>query len=210
MVAELSGKFLFNVENSIDYPTVGDWVSIQCFDNYSLAIIHHILPRKSLLKRKDPGKAVEFQLIAANIDYAFIMQAVDSNFNLNRLERYFGSTAKVTQKDRKRIWKKGVLIANYLNLTKPKKEFSYENPETIIPPLIKSVHLRTGDMSNLWHAFSGMQLLEWAKDGANNEGDYGHSLPTQTMPSNKLCGASKQHEVSGMATNSPPARDLWF
>ena len=50
------------------------------------------MPRKSILKRKDPGKAVEFQLIAANIDYAFIMQAVDSNFNLNRLERYFVMT----------------------------------------------------------------------------------------------------------------------
>jgi len=87
--AELSGKFLFNTENSIDFPTVGDWVVVQCFDDYSLAIIHNILPRKSLLKRKDPGKAVEFQLIAANIDYAFIMQSVDSNFNLNRLERYF-------------------------------------------------------------------------------------------------------------------------
>ena len=87
--AELSGKFLFNIENSIEYPTVGDWVVVQCFDDYSLAIVHHILPRKSLLKRKDPGKAVEFQLIAANIDYAFIMQSVDSNFNLNRLERYF-------------------------------------------------------------------------------------------------------------------------
>lgn len=87
--AELSGKFLFTIENSTDYPTVGDWVVVQCFDDYSLAIIHHILPRKSLLKRKDPGKAVEFQLIAANIDYAFIMQSVDSNFNMNRLERYF-------------------------------------------------------------------------------------------------------------------------
>lgn len=87
--AELSGKFLFNIETSIDYPTVGDWVVVQCFDDNSLAIIHHILPRKSLLKRKDPGKAVEFQLIAANIDYAFIMQSVDTNFNLNRLERYF-------------------------------------------------------------------------------------------------------------------------
>ncbi len=87
--AELSGKFLFAIENSVEYPTVGDWVVVQCFDNYSLAIIHHILPRKSLLKRKDPGKAVAFQLIAANIDYALIMQAVDSNFNLNRLERYF-------------------------------------------------------------------------------------------------------------------------
>ncbi len=88
MFAELSGKFLFNVENSVDYPTVGDWVVVQCFDD-SLAIIHHVLPRKSLLKRKDPGKVVAFQLIAANIDYAFIMQSVDLNFNLNRLERYF-------------------------------------------------------------------------------------------------------------------------
>ncbi len=89
MFAELSGKFLFNIESSVDYPTVGDWVVVQCFDDDSLAIIHHVLPRKSLLKRKDPGKAVEFQLIAANIDYAFIMQSVDLNFNLNRLERYF-------------------------------------------------------------------------------------------------------------------------
>ncbi|MDP8208326.1 MAG: ribosome small subunit-dependent GTPase A [Candidatus Electryonea clarkiae] len=86
--AELTGKFMFNIENSIDYPTVGDWVVVQCFDDFSMATIHDILPRKSLLKRKDPGKAVEFQLIAANIDYAFIMQSVDSNFDLNRLERY--------------------------------------------------------------------------------------------------------------------------
>ena len=87
--AELSGKFLFNIDNSLDYPTVGDWVVVQCFDDDSQAIIHHILTRKSLLKRKDPGKAIEFQLIAANMDYALIMQSVDSNFNLNRLERYF-------------------------------------------------------------------------------------------------------------------------
>ncbi len=92
MLAELSGRFLFTIENSLDYPTVGDWVVVQCFDDDALAIIHHIAPRKSLLKRKDPGKAVAFQLIAANIDYAFIMQAVDSNFNLNRLERYLVMT----------------------------------------------------------------------------------------------------------------------
>jgi len=86
--AELSGKYLFDVESSIDYPTVGDWVAVQYFNDNSLAIIHQLLPRKSLLKRKNPGKKVDFQLIAANIDYALIMQSVDSNFNLNRMERY--------------------------------------------------------------------------------------------------------------------------
>lgn len=88
MYAEISGKMLFNSESSLDFPTTGDWVVVQCFDDHSLAIIHHILPRKTLLKRKDPGKVVEFQLIGANIDYAFIIQAADANFNMNRLERY--------------------------------------------------------------------------------------------------------------------------
>ncbi len=86
-IAELSGKFLFNVENSLDYPTVGDWVLTQLFDD-SIAIIHKLLPRKSVIKRLDPGKGVEFQLIASNLDYAFIIQSVNANFDMNRLERY--------------------------------------------------------------------------------------------------------------------------
>jgi len=86
--AELTGKFLFNSEDSLDMPAVGDWVYAQLFDNDELAIIHDILPRKSLLKRKASGKKVEYQLIAANIDTVIIMQSLDSNFNLRRLERY--------------------------------------------------------------------------------------------------------------------------
>jgi ribosome biogenesis GTPase / thiamine phosphate phosphatase len=86
--AELTGKFLFNSEDSLDLPAVGDWVYAQLFDDDELAIIHEILPRKSLLKRKASGKKVEYQLIAANIDIAIIMQSLDSNYNLRRLERY--------------------------------------------------------------------------------------------------------------------------
>ncbi len=86
-IAELSGKFLFNVENNLDYPTVGDWVLAQLLDD-SIAIIHTLLPRKSVIKRLDPGKGIEFQLIASNIDYAFIIQSVNANFDINRLERY--------------------------------------------------------------------------------------------------------------------------
>ena len=86
--AELTGKFLFNVESSLDTPTVGDWVYAQYFDDDSFAVIHELVPRKSILKRKTSGKKIEFQLIAANIDTAFIMQSLDSNYNLRRLERY--------------------------------------------------------------------------------------------------------------------------
>ena len=86
--AELTGKFLFNSDSALDLPTVGDFVYAQLFDDDTLAIIQDILPRKSLLKRKAAGKKIDYQLIAANIDIAIIMQALDSNFNIRRLERY--------------------------------------------------------------------------------------------------------------------------
>ncbi len=88
MPAELSGKFLFDVEDSTDYPTVGDWVLIQALDNYTLAIIHSVLPRKTLLKRKEPGKRIDFQLIASNLDFGLIVQSAQ-NINFNLLDRYF-------------------------------------------------------------------------------------------------------------------------
>jgi ribosome biogenesis GTPase / thiamine phosphate phosphatase len=88
IIAELSGKFIFNAASSEDYPAVGDWVYIELFDNDSFAVIHELMPRKSLLKRKNPGKKIEFQLIVSNIDSALIMQSLDSDFNIRRLERY--------------------------------------------------------------------------------------------------------------------------
>lgn len=88
MSAELSGKFMFDAEQTSDFPTVGDWVAIQALDNYTLAIVHSVLPRKSLLKRKEAGKRVGFQLIAANIDFGLIVQSAEHP-NLNLLDRYF-------------------------------------------------------------------------------------------------------------------------
>lgn len=86
--AELIGKLLFSAASPIDLPTVGDWVLATLYDEGTFSIIHDVLPRKSLLKRKTPGKRVDFQLIAANIDVAFIVQSLDTDFNLRRLERY--------------------------------------------------------------------------------------------------------------------------
>ncbi len=86
--AELSGNLLYRVESPRDLPTTGDWVYADFFDDHTHAIIHGVFPRKTLLQRKTAGKGVDFQLIAANIDVAFIMQSLNENFNLRRLERY--------------------------------------------------------------------------------------------------------------------------
>lgn len=88
VLAELVGKIIYSASSPLDYPAVGDWVLANFYDQDSFGIIHEVLPRKSLLKRKTPGKKVDFQLIAANIDVAFIVQSLNDNFNLRRLERY--------------------------------------------------------------------------------------------------------------------------
>ncbi|MFH0754537.1 MAG: ribosome small subunit-dependent GTPase A [Candidatus Omnitrophota bacterium] len=88
LTAELSGKMLVSAGSALDYPATGDWVLAQFHNADTFAIIHSLLPRKSLLKRKAPGRKIDFQLIAANIDTAFIMQALDADFSVNRIERY--------------------------------------------------------------------------------------------------------------------------
>ena len=86
--AELTGKLTYSAMSVADLPTTGDWVYVDLYDDNTHAIIHDVVSRKTLIQRKKSGKAVDFQLIAANVDAAFIVQSVDHNFNLSRLERY--------------------------------------------------------------------------------------------------------------------------
>ncbi len=88
VLAELSGRLMFSAESSSDLPAVGDWVLVQYYNSGTLAIIDDILPRKSVLRRKTAGKKVNYQMIASNIDVAFIVQSCDFDFNLRRMERY--------------------------------------------------------------------------------------------------------------------------
>jgi ribosome biogenesis GTPase len=86
--AELAGKFSYQIESPVDLPCVGDWVTAQYYDNDTAAIIHGVLPRKTFLRRKTAGADVDFQMIAANIDAAFIVQSCHFDFNPRRLDRY--------------------------------------------------------------------------------------------------------------------------
>jgi ribosome biogenesis GTPase len=85
--AEVTGKLRFMAQTPTDLPAVGDWVIIDSPDD-KLALIHEVLPRKSLLERKAVQTLGEKQVIAANIDIALILIALDRDFNLNRIERY--------------------------------------------------------------------------------------------------------------------------
>jgi len=86
--AELAGKFYFHVESSVELPCVGDWVTVQYHNDDTSAIIHGVFPRKTFLRRKRAGVEVDYQMSAANIYAAFIIQSCHFDFNLPMLNRY--------------------------------------------------------------------------------------------------------------------------
>jgi ribosome biogenesis GTPase len=85
--AEITGNLRFAAESREGFPAVGDWVAINVFEGES-AIVYRIMPRFSVMERQAVGAKGEKQMIAANLDFAMIVQSVDRDFNLNRLERY--------------------------------------------------------------------------------------------------------------------------
>lgn len=86
--AELLGKFFYGAERATEFPCVGDWVCLEHHDSDHFASIHTVLPRKTLMKRKASGYNDEFQMLAANVDVAFIVMACDYDFHVRKLERF--------------------------------------------------------------------------------------------------------------------------
>lgn len=85
--AELIGNLRFTAESRKDLPAVGDWVAINEYDE-NKALIHSVYPRTSILERKATGEFGKTQIIATNIDFGLIVQSVNRDFNINRIERY--------------------------------------------------------------------------------------------------------------------------
>ncbi len=87
--SEPSGKLrvIADGEGDATWPAVGDWVAAESVGD-ERAILHWVLPRRGVLSRQAPGKRVEQQVIAANVDMAFLVAALDMDFSPRRFERY--------------------------------------------------------------------------------------------------------------------------
>lgn len=86
--AKLSGKYLHAAEGSMQRPCVGDWVCVEKSVQDQFGIVHGVLERQTELRRKAAGDSVEYQMIAANVDFVIVVQSCQYDFNLKRLERY--------------------------------------------------------------------------------------------------------------------------
>ena len=88
LLCEISGKFVFHAEKREDFPAVGDWVAVKPSVNEAKGVIQAILPRQSKFSRKTAGATTEEQIVATNVDTVFLVNSLNDDLNLRRIERY--------------------------------------------------------------------------------------------------------------------------
>ncbi|MEO7804674.1 MAG: ribosome small subunit-dependent GTPase A [Actinomycetota bacterium] len=98
MIGELTGRLKRDAANKAELPSVGDWVAFHPSPNTGRSQIVYVLPRRTRFARKEAGRMVQTsrrvkgtiheQIIAANIDFLFIVTALNNEFKVRRLERY--------------------------------------------------------------------------------------------------------------------------
>lgn len=118
-LAKIKGKQIFQAKSREDYPAVGDWVAIAELEN-NQAVINAVLPRKSIIKRRfgdknKTGEKNDIQVIATNIDVAFIVESVGRDYNVNRFERYLAIIEDSAIKPAIIINKTDLITASELN-----------------------------------------------------------------------------------------------
>jgi len=143
---EVSGKFQYDHLSAAEYPAVGDWVMVDMIENENKGIIHAVLPRKGAFSRLVSSSAggrkarvgeTEEQIVAANVDTAFLVSGLDHDFNLRRIERYLTLA-----------WDSGatpVLVLNKADLCDNIEERIAEIETVAVGSPIHAVSAETGD-----------------------------------------------------------------
>ncbi|HEU4378433.1 MAG TPA: GTPase RsgA, partial [Hyphomicrobiaceae bacterium] len=88
--ALLSGRFAHAAEAGA-YPVAGDWVAAAVRPAEGSATIHDVLPRRSAFVRKAVGGGAGAQVVAANVDVAFLVASLNGDLNARRIERYLAT-----------------------------------------------------------------------------------------------------------------------
>ncbi len=86
--AEVAGRFRHEAQRPEDFPAVGDWVAARLPDGEGRAAIHAVLPRRTKFSRQAAGEKTAEQVVAANVDFVFLVSGLDGDFNPRRIERY--------------------------------------------------------------------------------------------------------------------------
>lgn len=134
--AKAAGKLRLAAEEGADWPAVGDWVATELRDQDRAAVMLEVLPRRSQFVRKMAGKKVAEQVLAANVDTALLVSALDGDFNVRRAERYLAQ-----------CWESGarpVIVLNKADVCPKPREKTNEMEKVALGGPICVVSARTG------------------------------------------------------------------
>jgi ribosome biogenesis GTPase len=146
-LAEAAGKLRLAAEQGADWPAVGDWVALELRDQGGAALIREVLPRRSQFVRKVAGKKVAQQVLAANVDTALLVSALDGNFNPPRVERYLSQ-----------CWESGarpVIVLNKADACEQPQEQAAELERIAMGVPVLMISARTGQGFDELHAHLG-------------------------------------------------------
>ena len=88
-LAELADRLRHREAPQVEIPVVGDWVRVVAeAPGTRRAVIHGVLPRRSRIARRAAGNPTEEQVLAANVDIAFIVSSLNRDLSPSRLARY--------------------------------------------------------------------------------------------------------------------------
>lgn len=168
---KVSGHFVYTAINRSDYPTIGDWVAIKI--DHDTAVIEKLIDRASAFSRKRAGNETEEQVIAANIDYIFLVFALEGgrNYSEGAIERFLT-----------RAWDSGaspIIILNKSDLCDNTAEFIY-----------KTELIAAGTPIHLTSAIdkSGIETLKQYLKPGKTIGFTGFSGVGKSALINALCG----------------------
>ena len=184
-LAEASGKLRLAADEGAEWPTVGDWASVELQESNAMAVIRTVLRRRSQFMRKSPGKKIEEQVIAANVDTALVISAPDGDFNPRRIERYLAQ-----------CWESGarpVLILNKADICEGTHEKAAEMERVGLGTPICVVSGKTGQGMEEFETFliPGQTLVMLGSSGVG-----------KSTLANRLLGQSHQKVKSVRADDS--------
>lgn len=179
--AELSGK-LAHYTNRDDMPKVGDWVAVRLLDN-SPAVIESVLRRHNEIARKVAGNRTAKQVIAANIDIAFVLLALDDDFSVERLRRFLYQLSIHAIRP--------VIVLNKADKTDDLSSYTQQLKEFDLPIVIATATAGDGIETILTHIQPGETAILLGSSGV------GKSTIT-----NKLLGRDAQHTQTVRTSDS--------
>ena len=172
--AVVTGSLMHAAETGeTEFPVTGDWVMARVVAD-DLALIEQVLPRTSQIARRAAGGGVHSQVLAANVDVAFLVMGLDGDYNPRRIERYLAIVREGEATP--------IVLLNKADLAGNAAEIQYSLAQRLRVP-VHTISARDG---------AGLDLVKQALEPGTTAVLLGSSGAGKSTLTNALLGREKQ------------------